>query len=169
MSSPANLNAIIVARDGGVARTVRMALRGVGVRSIHVAAPQQTLDLFPAVDPHVLIVYVEGSDNDEGLDLMRHIRRSPDPSAMRMPIVACSPRRDLATVNAVINAGGHEYVLFPISGDTLLKKIQAACQPNRIFVEQPDYCGPDRRRRTDATYKGPERRAGHVKSAAGGE
>lgn len=170
MSSPAGLNVIIVAKDGGVGRTVRMALRGAGVRSIHVAASQhQAVDLFPAVDPHVLIVYVEGPEADEGLELMRHIRRSPDSSTMRMPIVACSPRRDLATVNAVINAGGHEYVLFPVSGDSLLKKIQAARQPNRAFIEQPDYCGPDRRRRTDATYKGPERRAGQVKSAANGQ
>ena len=51
-----------------------------------------------------------------------------------MPIIACSPRRDLATVHAVINAGGHEYVLFPASGDALLKKIIAARTANRAFV-----------------------------------
>jgi hypothetical protein len=72
-------------------------------------------------------------------------------------------------VNAVINAGGHEYVLFPVSGEALLKKILAARQPNRVFVEQPDYIGPDRRRRNDKMYKGPERRAAVNKSAASGE
>ena len=61
--------------------------------------------------------------------------------------------------HAVINAGGNEYVLFPASGDALLKKITAARTTTRPFVEQPNYVGPCRRRRTDASYAGPERRA----------
>lgn len=166
MSNPADLNVIIVAKDGGVGRTVRMALRGAGVRGIQLATnQQQTLDLFATIEAHALIVYVEAPEADEGLDLMRFMRRSPDSPDTRMPIVACSPRRDFATVNAVINAGGHEYVLFPVSGDALLKKIIAARQANRVFIEQPDYVGPDRRRRDDKTYRGPERRANAKKSA----
>lgn len=167
MSNPADLNVIIVAKDGGVGRTVRMALRGAGVRSIHIAAnQQQTLELFATVEPHALIVYIEAPEADEGLELMRFIRRSPTSPNVRMPIVACSARRDLATVNAVISAGGHEYVLFPVSGESLLKKIIAARQSSRGFVDQGDYVGPDRRRRDDKTYKGPERRASAKKSAA---
>lgn len=170
MSSPAELNIIIVAKDGGVGRTVRMALRGAGVRNINlVANQQQMLDAFSAAEPHALVIYVDAPEGDDGLDLMRFVRRAPESRVSRIPIVACSPRRDLATVNAVIGAGGHEYVLFPVSGESLLKKIVAARQPNRLFVEQPDYIGPDRRRRNDATYKGPERRAGVNKSAANGE
>lgn len=170
MSNPADLNVIIVAKDGGIGRTVRMALRGMGLRSIQIAADlAQTRDYFATIEPHALVVYVDGPENDEGLELMRFIRRSPDSPSPRIPIIACSPRRDLATVHAVINAGGHEYVLFPVAGDALLKKIIAARQGNRAFIEQPDYVGPDRRRRDDKAYKGPERRAGAVKAAANGQ
>jgi two-component system, chemotaxis family, chemotaxis protein CheY len=170
VNNPADLNVIIVAKDGGVGRTVRMALRGMGLRSIQITADlPQTLDLFTSIEPHVLVVYVEAPENDSGIDLMRFIRRSPDSPSTRMPIVACSPRRDLTTVNAVINAGGHEYVLFPVSGDALLKKIIAARQASRAFIEQSDYVGPDRRRRDDKTYRGPERRAGQAKPAANGQ
>jgi two-component system, chemotaxis family, chemotaxis protein CheY len=166
MSAPADMNIIIVAKDGGVGRTVRMALRGAGVRSTHlVTDQQQMLSLFASFEPHALIVYVDGPETDEGLDLMRFMRRSQDSPNTRIPIVACSPRRDLATVNAVMGAGGHEYVLFPVSGEALLRKIVAARQPNRAFVDQPDYVGPDRRRRDDKTYKGPERRADAKKPA----
>lgn len=165
--SPADLNIIIVSKESGVARTLRMALRGVNVRNINLAVDQQQmLEFFATVEPHALLVYVEAPENDEGLDLMRFVRRSPQSPNTRVPIIACSPRRDLATVHAVLNAGGHEYVLFPASGDALLKKIIAARTSNRPFIEQPDYTGPDRRRRDDKAFAGPERRAGRAKPAA---
>jgi DNA-binding NarL/FixJ family response regulator len=159
MKDPAGLNVIIVTADGGIARTLRMALRGVNVRNITLAATQQQmLDAFSTAEPHALVIYVEGPENDPGLELMRYIRRSPQSPNTRIPIVAVSPRRELPTINAVINAGGHEYVLFPASGDTLVKKITAAWQTSRPFIEQPDYVGPCRRRRQDKAYSGPERR-----------
>jgi hypothetical protein len=74
-------------------------------------------------------------------------------------VVVASQSRDIATINAVINAGGHEYVLFPASGDQLLKKVTAARNSTRPFIETADYVGPCRRRRVDPLYKGPERRA----------
>jgi hypothetical protein len=57
-------------------------------------------------------------------------------------------------------------VVFPASGDALLKKITAARQSSRPFIEQPDYVGPCRRRRNDPTYSGPERRASPPAKAA---
>jgi two-component system, chemotaxis family, chemotaxis protein CheY len=167
MNNPANVNVVIFATDHGIGRTVRMALRGIGVRGAHLAHDrEQLLEGFTAAEPHVLVVYVDGPENnDDGLELMRFIRNAPESPDRRIPIVACSQRRDLVTVNAVINAGGHEYVLFPVAGDILLKKIVAARQSNRAFIEQPDYVGPDRRRRKDKTYTGPERRTARPQPA----
>jgi two-component system, chemotaxis family, chemotaxis protein CheY len=167
MKDPAGLNIIIVAADSGIARTLRMALRGVNVRNITLASSQQqALEAFATADPHALLIYVDGPENDAGLEMMRFIRRSPQSPNPRIPIVAVSPRRELTTINAVINAGGHEYVLFPASGDTLVKKVMAAHQTTRPFIEQPDYVGPCRRRRDDKAYCGPERRADRKANAA---
>jgi len=160
MKDPSGLSIIIVSVDGGIARTLRMALRGVNVRSITLASSQQqALEAFATVDPHALVIYVDGPENDAGLEMMRYIRRSPQSPNPRIPVIAVSPRRELSTINAVINAGGHEYVLFPASGDTLVKKIMAAWQTTRPWIEQSDYVGPCRRRREDKAYSGPERRA----------
>ena len=50
--SPADLNVIIVSKEAGVARTLRMALRGVNVRNINLAiTQQQTVEFFAAVEP----------------------------------------------------------------------------------------------------------------------
>jgi DNA-binding response OmpR family regulator len=105
-----------------------------------------------------MVVVVEQVENDNGLSLIRFIRRwekSPNP---RIPIIAASPRAELQVVTAVVNNGGHEFVVLPASGDQLLKKIQSAIQSNRPFIEGPDYVGPDRRRRSDPNFIGPERR-----------
>ena len=131
-----------------------------GARAIQLAADEtQLFEGFAAMDTNAVLIYVDGPENDPGIDMIRYLRTSPRTPNPRMPIVAASPRRDLGTVSAVINAGGNEYVLFPASGDALLKKITAARTTNRPFIDQPNYVGPCRRRRDDKAYTGPERRA----------
>ena len=166
MKNPADVSILIFSANAGVARTLRMALRGMGARAIHLAADEtQMFEGFAATDTNAVLVYVDGPENDPGIDMIRFLRTSPRTPNPRMPIVAASPRRDLGTVSAVINAGGNEYVLFPASGDALLKKVTAARTTNRLFIEQPTYVGPCRRRREDQTYKGPERRADRLAKA----
>jgi len=164
MSTPAELTILICSANPAIARTLRMAARGVGIRGVQLASnAQQIIDGFITAEPQCLVIYVDGPEKDEGLEMIRFVRRDEKSPSPRIPIVAASPRRDLVTVNAVINAGGHEYVVFPASGDSLLRKITAARGSTRAFIEQPDYVGPCRRRRTDPNYAGPERR---VASAA---
>ena len=144
-----------------------MALRGMGIRNIQLATDEVTLfEGFAAGDPHAMVVYVDAPENDAGLDMIRFMRRSEKSPNVRFPIVAASPRRDIGTISTVINAGGNEYVLFPASGDGLLKKLVAARSSNRPFIETGNYVGPCRRRRDDKTYPGPERRADRVTPAA---
>jgi two-component system, chemotaxis family, chemotaxis protein CheY len=160
MNDPADISILIFSTNAGVARTLRMALRGMGARAIQLAADEtQMFEGFAAMDTNAVLIYVDGPENDPGVEMIRFLRTSPRSPNVRMPIVAASPRRDLGTVSAVINAGGNEYVLFPASGDALLKKITAARFSTRPFIEQPNYVGPCRRRREDKGYTGPERRA----------
>jgi len=168
MNSPTDITVLVCSSNASIARTLRMALRGIGVRFVHLAADsQQILDGFISAEPHCLAVYVDGPDKDDGLEMIRFVRRSEKSPNQRIPIIAVSPRRDFITVNAVINAGGHEYVVFPSSGEALLKKVTAARQTSRPFIEQPDYVGPCRRRRSDPAYAGPERRiTSSVKAAS---
>ncbi|MEP7209788.1 MAG: response regulator [Alphaproteobacteria bacterium] len=159
MKKVEDLTVVIAAKTHGMAQLIRMSLRGVGVRAVHIAqTPKQTVEAFQTCQPDVLITVVENAENDEGLSLIRFIRRwdkSPNP---RIPIVAASQRAELAVVSAVINNGGNEFVVLPASADQLMKKVLSAVQSNRPFVDTPDYVGPERRRRADPNYAGPERR-----------
>jgi CheY-like chemotaxis protein len=147
MNNPADASIVVCTNMSGIARTLRMALRGMGVRNVVLAAnTAQLLDCFTVAEPHCIITYVD-SDNpaDDGLTTLNFIRRSEDSPHPRIPLIAVSPRRDLQTINAVINGGAHEYVLFPSSGDILLKKITAARTTTRPWIDRVDYFGPERR------------------------
>ena len=166
MSNPADISVLIFSPNLSIARTLRMALRGMGVRNIQLASDEATIfEAFSSGDPNAMVVYVDAPENDVGLDTIRFMRRSEKSPNVRFPIVAASPRRDMGTVSTVINAGGNEYVLFPASGDGLLKKLVAARNSNRPFIETESYVGPCRRRRDDKTYSGPERRAASADKA----
>jgi two-component system, chemotaxis family, chemotaxis protein CheY len=160
MSGAADVSVLIFSTNMNIARTMRTALRGIGVRRVHLAADEAGIfEGFTTSDPVVAIIYVDGPEKDDGLEKLRWLRRAPNSPKREIPVVVASQSRDIATINAVINAGGHEYALFPASGDQLLKKITAARNSNRPFIETADYVGPCRRRRIDPLYKGPERRA----------
>lgn len=167
MTSPADASVVVCTNIGGIARTIRMALRGMGVRNVVLASDTtQLLEGFTVAEPHCVIVYVDSEDPaDDGLSTLNFIRRSDDSPHPRIPVIAVSPRRDLPTINAVINSGAHEYVLFPASGDVLLKKITAARTTTRPWIERADYFGPERRVDRD-TQPAVERRSDEESAVA---
>ena len=107
MNNPADANIVVCTNMSGIARTLRMALRGMGVRNVVLAAnTEQLLEGFTAAKPHCVITYVESENSaDDGLTTLNFIRRSEDSPHSRIPVIAVSPRRDLQTINAVINGG----------------------------------------------------------------
>jgi CheY-like chemotaxis protein len=159
MKKAEDLTVVIAAKTLGMAQLIRMSLRGMGVRAIHIVqSANQATEAFQHAHPDVMVAVVENAENDEGLNLIRFIRRWDKSPNKRIPIVAASPRAELPVVTAVINNGGNEFVVLPASADQLMKKIFSALQSNRPFVETADYVGPERRRRVDPKYTGPERR-----------
>jgi DNA-binding response OmpR family regulator len=147
MTNPSDLGVLVCSHLPGISRTLRMALRGMGLRFVPIASnTTQILECFSAAEPHCVVIYVEGPEAaDQGLLTLQFIRASGQSPNPRIPVVAVSTRRDLATLTAVIDGGAHEYVLFPTSGEALLRKITAARTTTRPWVEKPDYFGPERR------------------------
>jgi len=146
MSDPTDVSVVVCTHFAGIGRTVRMALRGMNVRNVVLATnKEQLLEAFENTEPHCLVFYVDSDDAaDEGLQFLNFIRRDPSSLNPRIPVVVLSPRNDIPTINAAMNSGAHGYVLFPASGDLLLRKITAACTSRRPWIERPDYVGPER-------------------------
>ena len=164
MRDPIDTSVVVCTHFMGIARTVRMALRGMDVRNVNLAANQeQLLDAFAHAEPHCVILYVDSDHpDDEGLQLLNFIRRDKASPNHKLPVVVISPRRDLPTINAVMNGGAHEYALFPASGEVLLRKITAARTLPRGWIDRPDYVGPERKidREPAETVEAGEKTAG---------
>lgn len=146
-ATAADVSVLVFSSLRGVAETMRMALRGMGVRTIFLAANgSQLLEGFVSAGPDVAVVYVDTAvDTDPGMQTLAFIRRSEACPNRSIPIVVVSQQRDMGTIQAAANAGAHEYVLFPVAGDMLLRKVHAARNSNRVFIDTPEYVGPERR------------------------
>lgn len=131
----------------GIGQTLRMALRGAGVRNLQLATnTAQLVDAFNPVPPNVVMIYIDSAAHDDpGMQVLHFARRSATSPDRTIPIVVISQGRDISTIQAVANAGAHEYALFPASGEQLLKKVLAAHTSTRPFVDTPDYVGPERK------------------------
>ena len=57
------------------------------------------------------------------------------------------------------DAGVTEFVVKPITAKAVFDRIQAVIIRPRSFIKTEDYFGPDRRRTSSASYKGPKRRS----------
>jgi DNA-binding NarL/FixJ family response regulator len=147
MINPPDVGVVICAELPGIGSTLRMALRGMGFRRTAIAADtRQVLDGFAAAEPNVAVVFLSsGEESDPGLQMLKFLRRSTTSPDRRIPVVAVSPQRDITTIKAAANNGAHEYVLFPASGEALLKKIEAALGSNRPFIDTTEYVGPQQR------------------------
>jgi DNA-binding response OmpR family regulator len=65
---------------------------------------------------------------------------------------------DKPRVEAARDAGATEFCAKPVTATELLRKVGAVINHPRPFVRSDGYVGPDRRRRDDPDYEGPERR-----------
>ena len=95
----------------------------------------------------------------DGLTLLRHIRRSPRSPDPTLPVIAMTSLTDRKTVLALRDAGAHEVICKPFSTQIVLGRIASVIDFSRQFIRTASYVGPCRRRRPNAPYKGPLKRA----------
>lgn len=147
MKKSNDVGVVVVTHVPGIGQTLRMALRGAGLRNLQTATnTSQLVDMFGSNAPDVVMIYVDSaSPDDPGMQMLQFVRRSERSPAKAIPVVVISQAREMTTIQAVVNAGAHEIALFPASGEQLMKKVLAAHTSTRPFVDTPDYVGPERK------------------------
>jgi FixJ family two-component response regulator len=75
-----------------------------------------------------------------------------------LPIIMLTGHAERSAVETARDAGVNEFLTKPVSAEKLYSKIHTLIETPRVFVRSGDYFGPDRRRRQNPKYKGPERR-----------
>lgn len=139
-------------------RIVNSALKGFGVSKLFEAQDAaEGFEMFRTQMIDIIIVdyKMDTLDGVEFVQLVRTARDSPNPY---VPIIMLSAYTNRATVEAARDAGITEFLSKPISAKSLYLYIVATLEHPRSFIRSPGYFGPDRRRKDDTNYKGPERR-----------
>jgi DNA-binding response OmpR family regulator len=88
------------------------------------------------------------SDGGKVSEIIRAIRHGEVGANPFVPVVATTWDPSSALVNDILNAGADDLLVKPLSGATMMDRINALIQRRKNFVVTSDYIGPDRRRDT---------------------
>lgn len=133
-------------------------LRGLNIRSVQ--AMTNAADAFKemqitAVD---LVICDQVMEPIGGIEFTKLLRTSKDSPDRFVPVIIVTGNTDVTTVEEARDAGVTEFMAKPIAARGLYARILQIINNPRPFVKTKTFFGPDRRRRPDPNYKGPERR-----------
>jgi CheY-like chemotaxis protein len=135
-------------------------LRHIGVGDVREAPDgASALEMLGAWIPDVILVDQRMTPID-GREFTLMLRRSKDSPASTTPIIMVTAHSERRFVEAARDAGVDEFLVKPVSAKALLERLKIVAESRRSFVVAKSYMGPDRRRRDDSQYRGPERRGG---------
>lgn len=136
---------------------LRSVLASWGAEVVHEASTvDRALEMLTSANPDMAILD-QRLEQDDGLSLLRFIRNEgPNPY---LPVIVLSADGRPVKVAEARDAGANEFLVKPFTARGLYERLHAMIHRPRPFVRSADYFGPDRRRRQDPNYAGPERRA----------
>jgi CheY-like chemotaxis protein len=159
---PLKLHALklLLADDNPQLRSIiRTILGGIGITQVQQCADgASALNLLRQWPADIAIVDYEMSPID-GLAFTYLVRNSPDSPNRFLPVIMITAHADLRRVCEARDAGVTELLVKPITAGGVVDRLNAVIFRPRPFIESANYVGPCRRRRRDASYAGPLRRA----------
>jgi CheY-like chemotaxis protein len=99
----------------------------------------------------------------DGVEFTRLVRNAPDSANPFLPIIMMTGHAEKSRVCEARDAGVTEFIVKPVTANSVLSRIQAVIFKPRPFVKSEAYNGPCRRRIADPKFQGPWRRMGDAK------
>lgn len=159
MSPLAKLTFLVLDDNPNMTRILRVVLKGFGaetiVDAVSVADALEVTHRQP-VDMAFVDYNLGGLD---GLAFVRLIRTAADSANAFMPLLMLSAYSEQHRVVSARDAGANDFLVKPVTPLEIYRKILDQVEHPRPFVRAAGFFGPDRRRRRDPLYDGPERRA----------
>lgn len=153
-----NVRALIIDDDALMRRLLRDILLAIGLSDVDVAAEGISgFEAFVRLQYDLIVTDFQMSpiNGVELIDLVRNSRKSPNPY---IPIIMVSAYADRHRVENARDRGVSEFLAKPFSISQFSDRLAAIIETPRDFVRTAEFFGPDRRRRRDPNYSGPERR-----------
>jgi CheY-like chemotaxis protein len=154
------LRFLVIDDNAHMRRILRTLLHGFGARDVNEAEDGASgLEAFTAYIPDIIITDWAMPIFD-GLELTQMVRQPGANANPYVAIIMLTGHSEKKRVTAARDAGITEFLAKPISAKGLYERIVNVVACPRPFVKTSTYFGPDRRRMTNPSYTGPERRKG---------
>lgn len=150
---------LIVDDNAHAINLVKAMLRGFGTDKLDDAQTIEQAKQRMKANPADIIILDYMMGEEEGVTFARWLRTDPESPNQFVPIILLTGHADMARIMKARDAGVNEFCIKPVTPADLMKRINAVINQPRAFVQSGAYFGPDRRRRDDPKYSGPERRA----------
>jgi CheY-like chemotaxis protein len=137
---------VLIIDDSRYARSfIKSALHSFGVRNIHEAADGPTgLELLAEHKIDLILV-----DHDmeplDGIGFTRLVREGHVPDRQDVPIIMISGMSEMDKVVEARNSGVNEFLVKPVSAESLFRRLRSSLINPRPFVNADRYIGPCRR------------------------
>ncbi|HRI75470.1 MAG TPA: response regulator [Alphaproteobacteria bacterium] len=153
-----NMTVLLVESTRAMADLTKSILITFGVTDIHTAfTSQEGYEKFCTLEPDLVIIdWMQ--EPDSGLALTRRIRSSGDSPNPFTPIILMTGYSQKKRVLLARDSGITEFLVKPFTARALYQRIEQIIEMPRYFVVSDKYFGPDRRRKRDSNYAGPDRR-----------
>lgn len=152
------LRILIVDPNAYLRGVVADAMRRLQVVNIAGAASAMEAFTIARIFKPDLVIVDWDAGKMSGLEFTREVRRGSSGMPREIPIILLSAAIDQEQLLAARQAGINEFLLKPISAQTILSRIEEVILKPRRFIVSRHYVGPCRRRRDDPEYIGPWRR-----------
>ncbi len=152
------LNFLVVDDIRGMRFLLRSVLHALGAR--HIEEATDGADAYARLGTYaadIVICNWQMSPMD-GLEFVRLLRTDTDSPNPFVPVIMLTAHTEAKRVTEARDAGVTEFLAKPFSAHQLYSRIRTIIKYPRSFVRAETYSGPDRRRRHDPDYQGPERR-----------
>jgi CheY-like chemotaxis protein len=160
MSALQSLHVLLVDDNQHMRSIVAAILKGAGVGEIHeVSDGAEALRTMRERAIDLAIVDFNMFPLD-GVEFTRLVRNASDSNNPFLPIIMMTGHAEKARVCEARDAGVNEFIVKPVTANSVLSRIQAVIFKPRPFVKTDAYNGPCRRRVNDPVFEGPWRRAG---------
>jgi CheY-like chemotaxis protein len=94
----------------------------------------------------------------DGIALTRRLRTDPKSPNPFVPVILMTGFSEKHRVTEARDAGITEFLVKPFNARDLYRRIAQIIENPRLFVRAEGFFGPDRRRKNEEAYQGPNRR-----------
>ena len=156
---PTVRNALVAHFDPDMRLMLRDLLADCGVRQLRQVRSSSEAFVRLQETPADLLICSHSPDlGEDGLRLLRRVRREPGSPCPTVPVLVILARASWKLIRSTMAEGADGVLTPPLTRGAVEARLRDLASRPRVFVRTANYVGPCRRRRDPKLWSGPERR-----------